>query len=112
MLSENAVNLTSSSLAGVIARSICHPIDTCKAKLQSGNTFNGLSDLITKTLRTEGIRGFYKGVGAALVGGIPGVCLYISTYEASNKALAQYSSISSNPFMSYFISGMLAEVVW
>jgi hypothetical protein len=112
MLSENAVNLASSSLAGVVARSICHPIDTCKAKLQSGNTFNGLSDLISKTLRNEGIRGFYQGVGAALVGGIPGVCLYISTYEASNKALSKNRTIGTNPFMSYFISGMLAEVVW
>ena len=112
MLSENAVNIASSALSGLISKGVCHPIDTCKAKLQSGTTFVGLSDLIKKTLQTEGILGFYEGLGAVLVGGVPGVVLYITSYETSKKYLSSFSFIEANPFASYFVSGMIAEAVW
>ena len=112
MTSENIVSISSSALAGLMARFVCHPIDTCKAKLQSGDTFTGLNDLVRKTLRNEGVRGFYQGIGAALMGGVPGVCVYISTYETSKKNLERYDWIRKNQFASYFISGMAAEAVW
>lgn len=111
-MNEFSVNIASSALAGLISRLVCHPIDTCKAKLQSADTFKGIQDVITRTYKTEGFRGFYQGVGAALFGGIPGVCIYISTYEGTKQYLNNYSWISANPFMSYFISGMTAEAVW
>lgn len=112
MSNENVVNIASSALAGLISRLVCHPIDTCKAKIQSGDTFRGVSDVVTKTLKHEGVRGFYQGIGAALFGGIPGVCIYISTYEASKAHLNSYSWMAANPFVSYFLSGMAAEAVW
>ena len=112
MSNENVVNLASSALAGLISRLICHPIDTCKAKLQSGDSFKGVSDVVSKTVKNEGIRGFYQGMGAALFGGIPGVCIYISTYEASKAYLNRNAWMGANPFVSYFLSGMAAEAVW
>eukprot|EP01032_Pedospumella_encystans_P010434 gene10434-12194_t len=111
MSNENVVNLASSALAGLISRLICHPIDTCKAKLQSGDSFRGVSDVVSKTLKNEGIRGFYQGMGAALFGGIPGVCIYISTYEASKAYLNHNAWMGANPFISYLLSGMAAEAV-
>jgi hypothetical protein len=112
MSNDFLVSTVSSSLAGLLARSICHPIDTCKAKLQSADTFRGVLDVVRTTYRKEGVPGFYRGLGAVLVGGVPGVCVYISTYEASKEHLQQYSWIRANPFLSYFASGMVAEAVW
>lgn len=111
-MNESTINLISSALSGLIAKGICHPIDTCKAKLQSGASFKGLVHLISNTIKTEGIRGFYPGLGAVLVGGVPGVVVYLGTYEASKEHLSKYSFVNANPFTSYFISGMIAEAVW
>ncbi|KAJ1408043.1 mitochondrial carrier domain-containing protein [Ochromonadaceae sp. CCMP2298] len=111
MSNDFLVSTVSSSLAGLLARSICHPIDTCKAKLQSADTFRGVLDVVRTTYRKEGVPGFYRGLGAVLVGGVPGVCVYISTYEACKEHLQQYSWIRANPFLSYFASGMVAEAV-
>jgi hypothetical protein len=54
-----------------LGRVLCHPIDTCKAKLQTtdSTTFKGIFDVINTTLRKEGLKGLYKGLGAVVVGG-------------------------------------------
>jgi len=110
MASENFINAGASSIAGVVSRLICHPIDTCKSKIQASDKLKGISDVIRTTYRLEGIRGFYPGLGVVLLGSIPGVCIYISTYEyTKNELLNRYTSLQSYPALVYLSSGLLAE---
>eukprot|EP01040_Poterioochromonas_malhamensis_P004760 gene4760-5110_t len=108
--SEFLVNALSSTTAGLIGRFACHPIDTCKAKLQVTDK-RRLRDVISSTWKKEGIPGFYKGIGAVLVGGVPGVCVYITTYDQSKAQLLNYQFGRDNPFLVYLSSGMIAEAV-
>lgn len=108
---NGAVTIMASSGAGLLGRLLCHPIDTVKAKLQSGDSFRGVTDVIRTTAKTEGVRGFYKGLAAVLVGGVPGVCIYMSTYELSKQYLNQNSVCANYTFLSYLSSGMIAEAV-
>ena len=63
-----------SASAGLIARVICHPMDTIKSKLQAGQSaFRSI----------EGIGALYRGIGAVVCGGVPGVCIYMTSYEVS-----------------------------
>ena len=65
-----------SASAGLISRVVCHPIDTIKSRLQAGQSaFRSV----------EGIGALYRGIGAVVVGGVPGVCIYMTTYEVTNK---------------------------
>lgn len=105
-------NMVAAAAAGLAARVTCHPIDTCKAKLQSVDTFRGTCDVITRTFKNEGLAGFYKGVGAVLVGGIPGVCLYMTSYETAKSHLSTPQTLGSYPALSYLVSGMIAEAIW
>jgi hypothetical protein len=59
-------------------------------------------------LQTEGIRGLFKGIGAVLVGGIPGVTIYMTSYEYFKDNLSQYTN---SQFAVYFAGGMLAEAI-
>ena len=72
-----------SATAGFFARLICHPFDTCKAQLQATMKKNNIISTFRTCLKEEGIRGLYKGIGAAVIGGMPAVCLYLSSYEVS-----------------------------
>ena len=84
-MNELIVDLLGSATAGIIARTICHPIDTIKSRLQSGNVeFQSFMSTMSKTVNNEGIRGLYRGIGPVLVGGIPGVSIYLTAYEVSN----------------------------
>lgn len=129
-------NALGSATAGIISRIFTHPLDTIKAKLQAppqappqtptasklsnANLFTpykGPLDVLQKTSRSEGIRGFYRGFGAILVGGTPGTILYLCSYDLIKKRLAldnkakSPSLISNNEFLIHFSSGMLAETI-
>jgi solute carrier family 25 phosphate transporter 23/24/25/41 len=79
-----ASELVGSALAGLLSRTIFHPIDTLKSKLQSKNPqYTTIHSTVKSTFRNQGLYGFYRGLGAVLVGGIPGVSLYLTTYEVS-----------------------------
>ena len=75
--SEYQINIISSAIAGLFARSICHPIDTIKAKIQANDNFRNIYDVVKRTYHKEGLKGFYKGLSAVMVGGIPGRKLYL-----------------------------------
>ena len=72
-----------SATAGLFGRLLCHPIDTCKAQIQlmKSSQRASVSGVFTNVMKTEGIAGLYRGIGAALLGGMPAVCLYLSSYE-------------------------------
>ncbi|GAX23636.1 hypothetical protein FisN_12Hh209 [Fistulifera solaris] len=109
------VNVLASGMAGIIARVFTHPLDTAKARLQAVYTtqqeqhYRGTVDVLRKTLRTEGIQGFYRGFGAVLVGGTPGTAIYLCGYEAAKKGLAE--QYRGNDFVIHFTAGMIAETL-
>ena len=80
-----------------------------KLQSQSGDKYKSISELVAQTLRREGIGGFYRGISAVVVGGVPGVCLYMTSYEEFKHRLQEKKV---HPFLSYLLSGVLAEAVW
>ena len=114
MLSQDRKDLVASLLgsatAGSLARTLFHPIDTKKAKLQSSEQFKGFRDVTKQTLKKEGFfRGFYPGLGAVLIGGVPGICIYITSYDVCKKTLSQIKGSEHYEFLTYLSSGMFAE---
>ena len=72
-------NFIAGGVGGVCAVSSGHPLDTIKVRLQTMPTpqpgqsplYRGTWDCFVKTLKLEGIRGLYKGMGAPIVGVTP-----------------------------------------
>lgn len=66
--------------------------------------------------RAEGVGGLYRGIGAVLVGGVPGTCLYLTAYEATKDFLGGRTAAGGAPggggVLTHLTAGMLAEVVW
>ena len=91
-----------SAIAGLaaasIGKSIMHPIDTIKAKLQvmsipghakpsieAGPKQSIIMQLAGDTVKAEGVRGLYKGFGIHVLGSIPAGGLYFGSYELFKK---------------------------
>ena len=123
-----------SAVAGIVSRIFTHPIDTAKSRLQaqyptsssilqvSKYKYRGTLDVLSKTFRSEGIRGLYRGFGAILVGGTPGTVTYLCTYELAKDTLGRLQQQQRNPstweeaeasggFVVHFCSGMIAETI-
>jgi Mitochondrial carrier protein len=90
-------DVIASCCAGFVSRVICHPIDTFKARLQAR--------------QSTGFSGVYRGLAAALVGGVPATCIYLTSYEASKRHLSTVPYVGDSPFLVYFCSGIVAEAV-
>lgn len=101
-----------SGSAGLVGRTLCHPMDTIKAKLQSVESPSSFLQMARDTWRKEKIYGFYRGLGVVLVGGVPGVCLYLSSYEYCKQQLHATSLGQEYPFFKYILSGVAAEAIW
>eukprot|EP00667_Euglena_gracilis_P016029 EG_transcript_16724 len=114
--------MVASTVSGFAARIVCHPMDTCKARLQASSTatattsYRGLLHVVRSTWAHEGLAGFYRGIGATLVGSAPGTCLYLTSYEEFKKYFSRHRLLSSHPVLGHLLAGLGAEafscVVW
>lgn len=91
-----SMSLLSSCIAGFVSRIACHPIDTIKARLQANQGVVSIGNV-------------YRGLVAALVGGVPATCMYLTSYEMSKSTLSEVPILQNSPFLVYFTSGMVAE---
>ena len=104
--------MAASALSGMLARIPTHPLDTLKAKLQAHRGVEGgLWSALSGTWRSQGLRGFYAGIGIAFGGAGPVACLYFTTYEVAKRRLADFPALAAQPSLAHFCSGLLAESV-
>lgn len=102
-------NGLSSAAAGIVGRTLTHPLDTAKARLQASNTYSNSLHALSSTLRTEGIRGWYRGFGVVISLGTPGTIMYLSSYEIAKDRLQKNERLPA--WASHLASGMIAETI-
>ncbi|KAI8609707.1 mitochondrial carrier domain-containing protein, partial [Chytriomyces sp. MP71] len=56
---------------GVFNVIVGYPFDTVKVRLQTSSEYRGFADCVKTMIRTEGLRGFYRGINAPLLGVVP-----------------------------------------
>ncbi|XP_016964329.1 mitochondrial basic amino acids transporter isoform X1 [Drosophila biarmipes] len=75
------------SIAGVAQGFVCAPMELAKTRLQlssqidSGVKFTGPIHCLKHILKTEGIRGTFKGLTATILRDVPGFASYFVSYE-------------------------------
>jgi hypothetical protein len=107
--------MLASASAGMIARIPCHPLDTCKARLQAqvgGQLFSTVRGTLVQTVKREGFGALYKGFGITMLGSAPATCLYLTSYEAAKGELRRREFMNGKSAASeHFVAGMLAEMI-
>lgn len=70
-----------------------------------------LSKIALDTMKTEGVKGFFGGVGISVIGTGPAYALFLTSYEAAKSKLVQYETIKNNEFLLYMGAGFAAELI-
>ncbi|XP_016927616.3 mitochondrial magnesium exporter 1 [Drosophila suzukii] len=94
-----------------------YPLDTIKVRLQTMPTpfpgqpprYKGVIDCTARIFRQEGIRGFYRGISAPLVGVTPIYAVDFAVY-AAGKRLFQTDDHIKLTYPQIFVAGALAGV--
>lgn len=85
--------LTFAAVSKLIAAGFTYPYQVVRARLQNHhNSYKGSIDCIQQTLRYEGWRGFYKGLGTNLLRVVPATMITFLSYENIAYFMLNYSA--------------------
>jgi len=83
----------SGGVGGVAAVLVGHPFDLIKVRMQTGTagaTDAGVFGILSRTLRTEGVRGLYRGVSAPLVASTPIYAISFWGYDVGKSLVRKF----------------------
>ncbi|KAF9312787.1 hypothetical protein BG003_005945 [Podila horticola] len=102
-------NLMASSAAALCSRLCTHPLDTVKTRVQVANTPQHLFPTFLHLLRTGGL---YRGLPIALTLSVPGLSVYLTTYDVAKKAFSKQfpAQMRDDSVANHMLSAGVAEV--
>lgn len=95
--------IMSAAMAGAIQKISTFPLDMISLRIAMGvNTksmsnegaYKGIGDCVSRIYRTEGVGGFYKGLGLTVASGVPYVVMQLTMFEYVQKAMQTLTSTS------------------
>ncbi|CDR37349.1 CYFA0S01e09868g1_1 [Cyberlindnera fabianii] len=92
---DSLKDLLFGSLSGCVGKTIEYPFDTIKVRLQSQPhgqplIYNSTWDCIRKTVRSEGLTGFYRGVSSPIVGAAAENATLFFSYGIAQDVIKKY----------------------
>jgi len=109
LIPSNIRGILSGTASGVAKLVVGHPFDTLKVRLQTEGgygRFRGFTHCVTETLKTEGIRGLYKGGTPPLIGWGIVDSVMVGVYAATKRALGE-TSTNQLPISNILLAGMI-----
>ncbi|KAJ1491263.1 mitochondrial carrier domain-containing protein [Baffinella frigidus] len=84
--------MVAGSMAGMSEHVFMYPADTVKTRMQADASrmqpqYKGVFNALGLIVKSEGVRGLYRGVPAVMLGAIPGHALHFSAYEGTKQRL-------------------------
>ncbi|XP_043444266.1 solute carrier family 25 member 48 isoform X1 [Prionailurus bengalensis] len=125
--------LLASMVAGVVSVGLGTPVDLIKIRLQMQTqpfqeanlglrprtmtlgkppVYQGPVDCIATIVRTEGLAGMYRGVGAMLLRDVPGYCLYFIPYVFLNDWITPEACTGPSLCAVWLAGGMAGAISW
>ncbi|MBN3308471.1 MFTC protein, partial [Amia calva] len=85
--------ITMAAISKMLAVSATYPYQVIRARLQDQhNHYAGVTDVIRRTWRNEGVHGFYKGIVPNVIRVTPACCLTFVVYEHVSRFLLNLRS--------------------
>lgn len=79
----------SGGFGGISCVLVGHPFDLTKTRLQTApnGTYNGTLDVVRKTIKADGVKGMYRGMGPPLVGVTPIFAISFWSFDLGKKLI-------------------------
>lgn len=96
--SESALkSFISGGVGGACAVLVGHPLDLVKVRMQTGGaSSNSVFGMLSTTMRTEGVRGLYRGVSAPLTAVSPMFAVSFWSYDMGQRMVRSYGQYGMN----------------
>merc|ERR1719391_1587991 len=94
----------------VVCPLIVNPLERAKVLMQTSPIFTGQFDCFQYILRSEGMKGLFRGTSLTLARDIPGFCTYFIFYENLRSRLKETDNL--NVFTTAVIGGIAGMIAW
>eukprot|EP01121_Diplochlamys_sp_Union-15-3_P006259 TRINITY_DN16758_c0_g1_i1.p1 TRINITY_DN16758_c0_g1~~TRINITY_DN16758_c0_g1_i1.p1 ORF type:complete len:317 (-),score=37.68 TRINITY_DN16758_c0_g1_i1:75-1025(-) len=101
--------LAAAGLSGGTQILVTYPLDVMHTRM-SLKSYGGIANCVRNILRTEGVLGFYKGLGPTLLGVVPYVGFSMATYEFLKKCVLPRREDNTIPLPFKLFSGMVGAI--
>ncbi|KAK1271385.1 Mitochondrial adenine nucleotide transporter ADNT1 [Acorus gramineus] len=86
------VQLSCGTISGALGATCVYPLQVIRTRMQAQHmnadaAYKGMSDVFWRTLKIEGLRGFYKGIFPNLLKVVPSASITYLVYESMKKSL-------------------------
>ena len=112
------VSFVSGGLAGATSTTALYPTEYLRTRLAMDHgrstdirEYRGMTDVLVKTVRSDGILGVYHGYSIALWGSVLYRLLYLGGYDVTKNELMRYRQGRQNPSISFGERFVIAQVV-
>lgn len=104
--------LLASAFSGCMSRTFVHPFDTIRTRVMvSTSRTTSIAKTARELVKTDGVRGLYRGFGISMVMQAPAIATFLTTYEWSKKNISKYTGKSEKSAWVHLGSGLMAETV-
>jgi hypothetical protein len=86
----------SGALGGFLLSGVVSPTDLIKCRVQDGQ-YSGPREAILHIYKTDGLKGFARGLNATMLREIPGNALFFVVYETAQAAFPRFENLSAKP---------------
>ncbi|KAI9205694.1 mitochondrial carrier domain-containing protein [Polychytrium aggregatum] len=87
---ETTANILFSSTAAITTRSLTHPLDTIKTRIQYSQHISSGAPGLASYLRSNANLSLYRGLGVSLIFSVPALTVYLTTYDALKHRLGSW----------------------
>lgn len=113
--SSTISKIISGSISGCLASAICNPTDLIKVRMQSSTShynynYTGILDACRKIFASEGIRGFWTGVGPTCIRATVLAAAELTAYDEAKEFLV-HNDILTDGVPLYLVSSAISSFV-
>ncbi|CAF0986821.1 unnamed protein product [Rotaria sp. Silwood1] len=114
LLTDSQVNSIAGATSGALASILVSPLDVVKTRIQVNRLPKGVRNtpllvFVYRLGQQEGLRAFYKGLGATMLGYVPNWAVYFTIYQWSKKQFASY--LTFIPYEHDVLINLFASVI-
>lgn len=67
-----------------------HRLTAVTSNALAPRPYTGVLDVMRRVFQSDGLRGFYRGLGANILRVLPGTCITFAVYESVSATLAEW----------------------
>lgn len=83
------------AFSGIVAQTCCYPLDTIRRRMQmAGPSYSGTIDAFVTIFRTEGLRGYYKGMSANALKVVPNNAIRFAAFDLLQRYITDVNFAS------------------